>query len=185
MKSKALLKWYNMKNYPMPWRKNKDSYRVWISEVMLQQTQVQTVIPYYNNWMKSFPHVKDVANESVNVLLKYWEGLGYYKRLHNIKNAADIIMSEHNGKMPTGNGLRALPGIGDYIYSAISSIEAVKRNLLLNLTPGRKGCSWLRLILSVKSASRCHKSTSEPFSWRTCPRDVPQEPAPSMAIFMI
>ena len=122
MQSKALLKWYNMNQHPMPWRENQDPYRIWISEVMLQQTQVKTVIPYYNRWMKKFPTIRDVAKSNINILLKHWEGLGYYKRLHNIKNAADIVVREYNGKMPQGDLLRSLPGIGDYIYSAISSI---------------------------------------------------------------
>ena len=122
MQSKVLLNWYNANEYSMPWRENQDPYRIWISEVMLQQTQVKTVIPYYNRWMKKFPTITDVASCNINTLLKYWEGLGYYRRLHHIKNAADIVVNEYSGIMPKGDLLRSLPGIGDYIYSAISSI---------------------------------------------------------------
>ena len=122
MKSKLLLEWYHLQNYSMPWRVSCDSYRIWISEVMLQQTQVKTVIPYYNRWMRRFPTIVDVAKTDLDQLLKYWEGLGYYRRLQNIKATADIIYNQYDGIMPEGDALLELPGIGDYIYSAIMSI---------------------------------------------------------------
>ena len=117
-----LLNWYDNHKRPMPWRVNTNPYRVWISEVMLQQTQINTVIPYYERWMNQFPSIETVAKANIDDILKLWEGLGYYRRAHNIKKAAEIIVNELEGQFPSGAQLKKLPGIGDYIYSAIISI---------------------------------------------------------------
>ena len=117
-----LLNWYDNHKRPMPWRVNTNPYRVWISEVMLQQTQISTVIPYYERWMNQFPSIETVAKANIDDILKLWEGLGYYRRAHNIKKAAEIIVNELEGQFPSGEQLKKLPGIGDYIYSAITSI---------------------------------------------------------------
>ncbi len=93
---RRLIKWYDKKQYSFPWRDCEDPYKTWVSEVMLQQTQVKTVIPYFNRWMKRFPTVQDVANCNIDTILKYWEGLGYYSRAHNIKKASDIICRDMN-----------------------------------------------------------------------------------------
>tara|TARA_B110000116_G_scaffold268391_1_gene282357 strand:- start:99 stop:1142 length:1044 start_codon:yes stop_codon:yes gene_type:complete len=118
----ALLNWYDKNKKPMPWRLNVDPYRIWISEVMLQQTQVTTVIPYYEKWMYQFPSVDMLAQADIEDVLKLWEGLGYYQRAHNIKKTAEIIINELEGDFPSNETLKALPGIGEYIYSAIMSI---------------------------------------------------------------
>jgi len=121
MKNK-LLRWYDQNNYEFPWRNCNDPYKTWISEVMLQQTQVKTARPYFDKWMSHFPTVIDVANSDIDIILKYWEGLGYYSRAHNIKKASDIICNTMKSKLPNDERLKDLPGIGDYMYGAIMSI---------------------------------------------------------------
>ena len=121
--SQKLINWYNRQDCEMPWRKTKDIYKIWISEIMLQQTQVNTVIQYYNKWIISFPDVKTVAKAKIQEILKLWEGLGYYQRAHNIHETAKTIINQYNGKFPTDfNELIKLKGIGDYTASAIMSI---------------------------------------------------------------
>lgn len=107
----------------MPWRDHPDPYAVWVSEVMLQQTRVETVIPYFEKWMKLFPDVKALAKASEQDVLNAWEGLGYYSRARNLYKAAKIIASNFNGQLPRDLAdLRNLPGIGRYTVGAIASI---------------------------------------------------------------
>ena len=107
----------------MPWRGAKDPYAIWVSEIMLQQTQVQTVIPYYERWMRAFPNVTALAEASEDGVLKLWEGLGYYSRVRNLQKAAKKIVGEHGGHFPeTFEAVLALPGIGRYTAGAITSI---------------------------------------------------------------
>ena len=121
--SKNLYTWYQSKNYDFPWRMTNDVYKIWISEIMLQQTQVSTVINYYNNWIEKFPNIKILANSQIDDVLKSWEGLGYYRRAHNIHETAKIIMCRYNGQFPSDfNILLKLKGVGDYTASAIMSI---------------------------------------------------------------
>ena len=120
--NKCLIDWYDLNKKNMPWRKNKDPYRIWVSEVMLQQTQVATVIPYYNKWIKKFPSIKSVAQAKIDDVLKLWEGLGYYRRAHNIKKACETITKILNDKIPDNEKFKDLPGVGDYIYAAVMSI---------------------------------------------------------------
>jgi len=120
---KKLLTWYDKTKRSLPWRKTKDPYKIWVSEIMLQQTQVKTVIPYYERWIKTLPSIKRLANAPEQKVLKLWEGLGYYSRAKNLKKSAKIINEEMNGKLPkTVKGLQSLPGIGRYTAGAISSI---------------------------------------------------------------
>ena len=112
----------------MPWRDTRDPYKIWISEIMLQQTQVKTAINYYNKWMNALPSVDDVAKTNIDTILKLWEGLGYYKRAHNLHESSKIIVKKHNSKIPNNyNDLINLKGIGDYTASAILSIAFDKR----------------------------------------------------------
>lgn len=107
----------------MPWRDHPDPYAVWISEIMLQQTRVETVIPYFEKWMKFFPDVNSLANANERDVLNAWEGLGYYTRARNLHKAAKIIASKFNGQLPRDlEALRSLPGIGRYTVGAIASI---------------------------------------------------------------
>ena len=120
---KKLLAWYDKTKRDLPWRNTKDPYHIWVSEIMLQQTQVKTVLPYYERWIKTIPTIEKLATTPERKILKLWEGLGYYSRARNFKKAAQIIYKEMNGKLPkTVKDLQNLPGIGRYTAGAISSI---------------------------------------------------------------
>ena len=118
-----LLAWYDENKRDLPWRRSKNPYHIWVSEIMLQQTRVDTVIPYYERFLEWFPTVESLANAPEERLLKAWEGLGYYSRVRNMQTAAQQIMSEFEGKFPsTYEGISSLKGIGPYTAGAISSI---------------------------------------------------------------
>lgn len=118
-----LLNWFKGSARVLPWRQNPTAYNVWVSEIMLQQTRVEAVKPYYDRFMKLFPDVKTLANADDEVLLKAWEGLGYYNRVRNLKKAAIEICKSFDGKMPDSYGeIVKLPGIGSYTAGAVLSI---------------------------------------------------------------
>jgi A/G-specific adenine glycosylase len=118
-----LLAWYGQNKRDLPWRKNKDPYRIWVSEIMLQQTRVDTVIPYFERFMKLFPTVEDLANAPEEQVLKAWEGLGYYSRVRNLHQAAKQIVHEGDGKIPSDKkSILKLKGIGAYTAGAVLSI---------------------------------------------------------------
>lgn len=120
---KKFIEWYEREKRNLPWRYNRDPYRIWISEIMLQQTRVDTVIDYFYRFMEWFPTIEALANAPEEKLLKAWEGLGYYSRARNIQAAAKQIMSEFGGKMPqTVAEISSLKGIGPYTTGAIASI---------------------------------------------------------------
>jgi A/G-specific adenine glycosylase len=121
--SRALLKWYAANKRLLPWRDNPDPYAVWISEAMLQQTRVDTVIPYFQRWMGCFPSVESLAHASEEDVLNAWEGLGYYTRARNLRKAAHLLCEKFQGILPQSmQELRALPGIGQYTAAAIASM---------------------------------------------------------------
>ena len=129
----ALLKWYRRHKRDLPWRRTKDPYRIWVSEVMLQQTRVTTVIPYYERFLKIFPTVDSLARVSEQELLEVWSGLGYYRRVRQMKAAAQKVVSEFGSEFPGGyDGLRKLPGIGDYTAAAIASITRGEKRAVLD-----------------------------------------------------
>ncbi len=118
-----LMQWYQESARQLPWRENPSPYRVWISEIMLQQTRVAAVIGYFERFMTALPTVSDLAEVSEDVLLKLWQGLGYYNRARNLKKAAQILVSEYDGVMPKSyDQIQSLPGIGAYTAGAIASI---------------------------------------------------------------
>ena len=118
-----LLAWYDENKRDLPWRRSKNPYHIWVSEIMLQQTRVDTVIPYYERFLDWFPTVESLANAPEERLLKAWEGLGYYSRVRNMQTAARQIMSDFQGEFPsTYEGISSLKGIGPYTAGAISSI---------------------------------------------------------------
>ena len=118
-----LLSWYREHKRDLPWRKNRDAYRIWISEIMLQQTRVEAVKPYFFRFMEHFPTVEALASAPDDELMKCWEGLGYYSRARNLKKAAGIIVEQHGGTLPASHEkLLDLPGIGSYTAGAIASI---------------------------------------------------------------
>ena len=119
----TLLSWYDLEKRDLPWRKNNDPYRIWVSEIMLQQTRVDTVIPYYLNFMKTFPTIEALAHADEDTLLKAWEGLGYYSRVRNLQTAAQQIMETYDGEMPRDpKEITKLKGIGPYTTGAIASM---------------------------------------------------------------
>lgn len=118
-----LMHFYDVHQRILPWRENKDPYRIWISEIMLQQTQVKTVTPYFIRFIEALPTMSDLAMVDEDVLYKLWEGLGYYQRAKNLKKAAQIVINDFGGTLPhTVDALMKLPGIGPYSASAIASI---------------------------------------------------------------
>ncbi len=120
---KALLEWYKKNKRDLPWRKTGDSYSIWLSEVMLQQTQVNTVIPYYLKFLERFPTIVSLADGSEQDLLKLWEGLGYYSRARNLHRAAGVVKNKYSGIIPgTPGEFGELPGVGPYITAAVLSI---------------------------------------------------------------
>ncbi len=128
-----LLQWFRKQGRDLPWRKTKNPYRIWISEIMLQQTQVDTVIPYYQRFLKAFPTVEVLAKADLSRVLKIWEGLGYYSRARYLHQAAKRIVGQFNGRIPDRlDDLLSLPGIGRYTAGAILSIAHNKEAPILD-----------------------------------------------------
>jgi A/G-specific adenine glycosylase len=120
---RPLLRWFAAHARDLPWRRTLDPYAVWVSEIMLQQTQVKTVIPYYERWLRELPDAHALADAPPDQVLKLWEGLGYYTRARNLQRAAQQIVAEHGGEFPRDfEAVLALPGIGRYTAGAITSI---------------------------------------------------------------
>lgn len=115
--------WYSRNRRELPWRGTTDPYAVWVSEVMLQQTTVGAVIPYYERWLKRFPDIGSLARAPLASVLKAWQGLGYYRRARDLRRSAQILVERHGGRLPDdGKALRALPGFGPYTTAAVLSI---------------------------------------------------------------
>jgi A/G-specific adenine glycosylase len=128
-----LLAWYDAAGTALPWRGETDPYRVWLSEIMLQQTQIETVKPYYARFLALFPTVEALAAAALDAVLKAWEGLGYYSRARNLHRCAQAVVREHGGRFPeTADALLALPGIGRYTAGAIASIAFGGRAAVLD-----------------------------------------------------
>jgi A/G-specific adenine glycosylase len=118
-----LLAFFDARSRDLPWRRTADPYAIWVSEIMLQQTRVETVIPYFRRWMERFPDVEALASAPREEVMKAWEGLGYYRRARMLHEAAGIVRDRHDGSLPaTPEGLRSLPGIGPYTAGAVASI---------------------------------------------------------------
>jgi A/G-specific adenine glycosylase len=119
----ALLEHYDRTRRELPWRDDPDPYRIWVSEVMLQQTRVETVIPYYRSWLERFPDVQALAAADADAVLLAWQGLGYYRRARNLHAGARLVCERFGGEVPrTSSELRALPGVGEYTAGALASI---------------------------------------------------------------
>ena len=127
----ALLAWFAANARPLPWRRHYTPYEVWISEIMLQQTQMERGVSYFLRWMERFPDLPALAAASEEEVLHAWEGLGYYSRARNLLAAARLVMQEHGGVFPSDpEAIRALPGIGPYTTAAIASIAELARRIL-------------------------------------------------------
>src|SRR5262245_17917919 len=119
----ALVRWFRCAHRDLPWRRTRDPYAVWVSEIMLQQTRVDVVIPYYTRFLDRFPVVGALAEAPLEDVLAHWAGLGYYRRARQLHAAAAVVVREHAGRFPSDEpSLRALPGIGRYTAGAIRSI---------------------------------------------------------------
>jgi A/G-specific adenine glycosylase len=130
---KQLLGWFRQFQRDLPWRRNKDPYRIWLSEIMLQQTRVAAVIPYYQRFLERFPDLRTLAEAPQQEVLRFWSGLGYYSRGRNLQRAAQQIVAKHNGIFPhTEDDVVALPGIGRYTAAAILSIAFGAKHAVLD-----------------------------------------------------
>jgi len=150
-----LLAFFDAHARPMPWRRTKDPYAIWVSEIMLQQTRVETVIPYWERWMERFPNVDALAEAEESEVLKAWEGLGYYSRARNLRTGAAVVRDRFGGRMPSRpEWLREVPGIGPYTAGAVASIAFgvvtpavdgnVRRVLARIFDEARPTDAWLR-----------------------------------------
>jgi A/G-specific adenine glycosylase len=120
---KQLIKWYLKNRRDLPWRRSNNAYHIWVSEVMLQQTQVSTVVKYYGRFLKTFPNIKKLAQADLQDVLKVWEGMGYYARARNLHRSAKVVVKNYRGKVPnTWQVFHSLSGVGDYIAAAVLSI---------------------------------------------------------------
>jgi len=130
---KQLLEWFRQYRRDLPWRRTKDPYRIWLSEIMLQQTRVAAVIPYYERFLERFPDVRSLAAAPQEEVLRLWSGLGYYSRARNLQKAAQQIVAKHGGNFPrTAEEVLALPGIGTYTAAAILSIAFEEKHAVLD-----------------------------------------------------
>ncbi len=121
--AQPLLDWWDAGHADWPWRGTRDPYRIWVAEIMLQQTQIATVIPYYGRWLARFPTIQDLAAAPLDDVLKLWEGLGYYSRARHMHAAAQTVVADWHGRFPpTAAQLQTLPGIGRYTAGAVASI---------------------------------------------------------------
>lgn len=149
MFQKKLLEWHDEHARQLPWKGENDPYRIWISEIMLQQTRTETVSGYYQAFVQAFPDVYALAQADEERLMKQWEGLGYYSRARNLQKAARMIVTEYDGRLPdTAGELMKLPGIGDYTAGAIASIAFHRRE------PALDG-NAIRVLSRISGERRC------------------------------
>ncbi len=168
---RALLAWYDENQRDLPWRKTRDPYRIWISEVMLQQTRVAAVILLYTAFLKRFPSVQKLASARASSVLAAWSGLGYYRRARNLHAAARVIVGERDGNFPRdAEGWRALPGIGRYTAAAIASIAFDEPVAVLDGNVERV----LRRVLGATPASQELWSSAQQLLDRRRPGDFNQ-----------
>lgn len=153
MNQENLLNWYRATKRELPFRKNRDPYRIWISEIMAQQTRIEAMINYFNTFMEHYPTIEDLAKAKEDELLKLWQGLGYYSRAKNLKKAAQVCVEKYGGKLPkTKKELCTLPGIGEYTAGAIASIafeeqvSAIDGNVIRVLAR----YAWIEQFLETK-----------------------------------
>ncbi len=166
--AERLLDWYRVMARELPWRATRDPYRIWIAEVMLQQTRVETVIPYYQRWMARFPTLADLASADLEQVLLTWEGLGYYRRAHNLHQAAQTIVEKHAGRLPVEVGELEGPARDRRLYGS--------RRCRYRLRPTRLGAGW-QLTPGYCAPARSrrryrhparHKKRCKPGAWSTC-----------------
>jgi len=149
---KKLLVWFETELRDLPWRDTKDPYKIWISEIMLQQTQVKKVIPYYLKFIESFPDINSLAQAELSQVLKIWEGLGYYARARNLHKAARQLKNNFNGVFPADfDSIKKLPGIGQYTAAAIMSIAYQQQHAVVDGNVSRVICRIFKINEQPKS----------------------------------
>ena len=167
---RRLLAWYARNARDLPWRRTTNPYRVWVSEVMLQQTQVETVKPYFQRFIREFPTVKKLAAADEQNVLRHWEGLGYYRRARQLHAAAQVIVTQHKGKFPREiTTLQTLPGIGRYTAGAIASIAYDESGPILEANTIRL---FARLIGYQQIPTT---STGQRILWQTAAEILPRK----------
>jgi A/G-specific adenine glycosylase len=156
-----LLKWYDKNKRDLPWRQTKDPYHIWVSEVMLQQTTVNAVIPYYERWIKTYPTVSHLAKASLQDVLKSWQGLGYYNLARNLHKAVNLVVSNHQGQLPKDPVVvRSLPGFGPYTTGSVLSIAFDKPLVIIDANVRRL---VMRLLAIQAHADTKQDKTIEDF----------------------
>ncbi len=146
----TLLTWYQVNHRKMPWRETNDPYKIWISEIILQQTRVQQGLPYYRRFMDKFQNVSDLALADESEVLKTWQGLGYYSRARNLHKAAKIIHHEYQGRFPEKfDEILLLPGVGDYTASAIAAFAYNQKAVAIDGNVKRFAARWLGVTIPV------------------------------------
>jgi A/G-specific adenine glycosylase len=149
---RRLLAWFRKHRRPLPWRGTRDPYAIWVSEIMLQQTQVATVIPYFKRFMRSFPTLVALAQATEAEVLRHWEGLGYYRRARDLCRSARLICEEHDGRLPGDPAtLRALPGFGRYTVGAVLSQALDCRLPILEVNSRRVLCRLFGIRADLRS----------------------------------
>ena len=167
--ARILLGWYDQHARKLPWREDRDPYRVWVSEVMLQQTRVAAVLEYYRRFLKKFPTVHKLAASRESSVLAAWSGLGYYRRARMMHAAAKVIVKDYRGQFPSGSeGLRQLPGIGRYtaaagIKTSRELSDASEAAILpgIEMTVGPRSTTAVRRAVPI-TARACRGSTRRP-----------------------
>lgn len=191
--TRRLLAWYGKNRRDLPWRKTRDPYAIWVSEIMLQQTRVDTVVPYYRRFMKRYPTVGRLARAPRDEVLKAWENMGYYSRARHLHEGAGVVVREHGGRIPaTLEGLLSLPGIGSYTAGAVLSIAFGKpatavdgnvRRVLSRLLALRKPLRRLSVQRRIESAARKMMPEDRPGQFNQALMDlgatvcIPRKPA--------
>lgn len=166
---KKLLNWFSIYGRDLPWRKTYTPYHIWISEIMLQQTQMKRATAYFNHWMEKFPDITNIAKSSEEELMKLWEGLGYYSRARNIFKTAKILVQAHNSELPADHKtLLKLPGIGRYTAGAIMSLAFNQEYAIVDANIERLYARLFNIDTPVKSKENQH------FIWRQAKELIPQ-----------
>ncbi|MCP4447567.1 MAG: A/G-specific adenine glycosylase [Myxococcales bacterium] len=167
--AKRVVRYYRRTRRDLPWRNNVHAYSVWISEIMLQQTRVAAVIPYYERWLRSFPTIEALAEAELDDVLAHWSGLGYYNRARNIHSCAKEVRTTYNGRLPSSaKELRALPGIGRYTAGAVSSIAYNQHEALVDGNVARVVSRVFAIEDELKSTAGIKEQ------WRICGALVPR-----------
>lgn len=150
---RALLKWYHSNGRDLPWRRTRDPYRILVSEFMLQQTQVATVLPYYKEWLRRFPNFRSLARASESEVLRAWQGLGYYARARNLHATAKLIVDRHRSRFPKSlDQMRELPGIGKYTAHAVATFAFDQAVPIVETNTARVMARLFNLRLPIDSS---------------------------------